>query len=214
MDKAYIVPSTAGREPAVHCTEIAISESSYMPPSSCPEPIIDRDDVHHFEIWFPLDYSHGPKSTVICKTWRAAALELNYCKVAKELYYFPSDYKLVILAEGSKVINCPAGQQFVYAHHFEFGLRSPLDLVLVKILKAFNICLAQLTPLAVRNLIAYVWVGCYLGYLETLNLFRRLHWMRRNGSAEKGWWSLMRAKDKMTGYPKMTGLKGWQLSIT
>ncbi|KMS98968.1 hypothetical protein BVRB_3g067080 [Beta vulgaris subsp. vulgaris] len=32
----------------------------------------------------------------------------------------------------------------------------------------------------------------------------------RNASAEKGWWPLMTYKDKMTVYPKMSGLKCWQ----
>ena len=137
-------------------------------------------------------------------------MELDYCGVAKELYALPSDYKLVFAAEGSRVIDCPAGHIAVYAHHFEFGLRFPLDPVLVKILKAFSVCLAQLTPLAMRNLIAYVWVCRYLGFPETLNLFHRLNWLRQKGYAEKGWWSLTTAEDKMTVYPKMSGLKGWQ----
>lgn len=130
--------------------------------------------------------------------------------MAEELDAFLSDYKLVIPAEGSEVIDCPTWHIAVYAHHFESGLHFTLDLVLLKILKAFNICLAQLTPLAVRTLIAYVWVDRYLGYSESLNLFRRLHWLLHNSSTEKGWWSLITAKDKMIVYPKMTGLKGCQ----
>lgn len=106
--------------------------------------------------------------------------------------------------------DCPAGHVAVYAHHFELGLRFPLDLVLVKILKAFNVCLAHLTPVTMRNLITYVWVCRYLDFPETLNLFHRLHWLQRNGFDEKGWWSLMTVKDKMIVYQKLTGLKGWQ----
>ena len=156
MDETSDIPSTSGRDPSPRRTEIALSKSSSMPPSSDPEPIPDRDDVLHSGIWLPLDYSSGPKNTVICKGWRATALEPDYCGVAKELYALPSEYNLVIPAEGSKVIDCPEGHIVVYAYHFEFGLRFPLDLVMVKILKAFDVCLAQLTPLAVRNPIAYV----------------------------------------------------------
>ena len=50
----------------------------------------------------------------------------------------------------------PPGHVAVYNHHFEFGLRFPLNSNLLKILNAFNVCLAQLTPLANRNLIVYI----------------------------------------------------------
>lgn len=88
-------------------------------------------------------------------------MDLDYCGVAKEFYAPPIEYNLIIPGEGSKVIDSPTGHIAFYAHHFEFGLRYPLDLVLVKILKAFHV-LAQLTPLAVRNFIAYIWVCRYL----------------------------------------------------
>lgn len=117
-----------------------------MAPNSRPERIPDKDDVDHSEIWLTLDYSSGLKTVTICKKWREHALSLNYCWVSEELYGFPD--------EGAKVTNCPGVRIFIYAHHLVFGMRFPLDLVLVKILKAFNICLAQLTPLAVRNLVA------------------------------------------------------------
>lgn len=135
-------------------------------------------------------------------------MELKYCEVAKKLYVFPLEYSLVIPNEGATVIDCPAGHVALYAHHLEFGVRFPLDIVLAKIFQAFNVCLAQLIPLAVRNIVAYVWVCRYLGFPKTLNLFQRLHWLRKNGYAEKGWSSLMTVKDKMTVYPKMSGLKG------
>lgn len=69
------------------------------------------------------------------------------------MYGFPTDYKLVILVEGSTVIDCLVGHVAIYAHHLEFGLCFPQDLVLVKILNAFNVYLAQLTPLAVKTLL-------------------------------------------------------------
>ncbi|KMT17290.1 hypothetical protein BVRB_2g039880 [Beta vulgaris subsp. vulgaris] len=46
---------------------------------------------------------------------------------------------------------------------------------------------------------------------STLNLFRHLHWLKKNGSSRlAGWWSIMTADKKMTVQPKMTSLKGWQ----
>ena len=154
-DEVDTGPSTSGQEPTIPRIDIAISESSSMAPTSRPEPIPHWDDVLHYGVWLPLDYSSGPKNTTICRNWREYALHLNYCR-AEDLYDFSTAYKLVIAIEGSKVTDCPTKHMAIYAHHLEFGLRFPLNLVLVKILKAFNVCLAQLTPLAVRNLIAYV----------------------------------------------------------
>ncbi|XP_057250593.1 uncharacterized protein LOC130591335 [Beta vulgaris subsp. vulgaris] len=123
----------------------------------------------------------------------------------------PDSYRLVVPSEGSVVTDCPPGHVAVYTHHFEFGLRFPLDSFLVDILKAFNVCLAQLTPLAIRNIIAYIWVVRFLDFPQTLNLFRHLHWLKKNGSSRlAGWWSIMTADKKMTVQPKMTSLKGWQ----
>lgn len=67
MDETSVVPSTSGQDPAPRRTEITLGEISSMPPSSRPEPIPDHDDLLHFGIWLPLDYSSGLKNTVICK---------------------------------------------------------------------------------------------------------------------------------------------------
>lgn len=66
----------------------------------------------------------------------------------------------------------------------DFDLRFILDLFIVKIFRAQNICLAQLTPLGSRNLIAYTWVVRYNRFSKTLNLFRKLHWIKEDGSAK------------------------------
>lgn len=69
----------------------------------------------------------------------------------------------------------------------DFDLRFPLDPFIVKIFRAWNICLALLTSLGCRNLIAYAWVVWYKGFPKTLNMFRKLHWIKEDGSAkEKG----------------------------
>ncbi|XP_057247061.1 uncharacterized protein LOC130589645 [Beta vulgaris subsp. vulgaris] len=162
-------------------------------------------------VWLPEDACNGPLSVVIDESWRREALELHYPRVARDLYHMPAPYRLIVPSEGSIITDCPPGHVAVYTHHFEFGLRFPLDSFLVEILNAFNVCLAQLTPLAVRNLIAYIWVIRFLDFPPTLNLFRHLHWLKKNGSSRlAGWWSLMTADKKMTVQPKMTSLKGWQ----
>ena len=123
MDETDVVPSTSGRDLVPHPNEIAIGESSSMPSSSRPEPISDRVDVLHTGIWLPIDYSYGPKNTVICKYWRAAALELEYCKVATDLYALPPEYNLVTPAEASRVINCPRGHIVVFFRWIWFWQR-------------------------------------------------------------------------------------------
>lgn len=99
----------------------------------------------------------------------------------------------------------------VYTIHFEFGLRFPLDFFLVKIMNAFNVNLAQLTPLAVCNLFSYIWTIRFLDFSKILNLFRHLLWLKRNVSSwQAGWQSLTTADKKVTIQPKFSGLKGWQ----
>lgn len=106
MGETGAAPSTYGRDPSPRRTEIAIGENSLMTPFR-PEPVPERDDVLHSGIWLPPNYYSGPKNTVIRKTWRESALQLDYTKVAEDLYAFPSEYKLAIPTEGSKVTDCP-----------------------------------------------------------------------------------------------------------
>lgn len=105
---------------------------------------------------------------------------------------------------------CPPGYVAVYTHHFEFGIHFSLDSFLVKILSALNVCLAQLTPLAIRILIAYIWTIRFLDFSKTLNFFCHLHWLKKNDSAHfHGWWLLTISEKRLTVQPKMSGLKGW-----
>ena len=161
-------------------------------------------------LWLPEDATTSPLTKEIDGLWRQDALDLAYPRVARNLYHMPYEYRLVVPSEGSIITECPPGYVAVYTHHFEFGLHFPLDSFLVKILNAFNVCLAQLTPLAVHNLTAYIWVVRFLDFPQTINLFRHLYWLKKNGSSRlTGWWSLMTADKKRTVQPKMTRLKGW-----
>ncbi|KMS94811.1 hypothetical protein BVRB_015090, partial [Beta vulgaris subsp. vulgaris] len=74
-------PSSSGRDHDSRPSQFDVGESSAMPSSPRPEVIPARTDVLHSGKWLPVDYSDGPKKTVICKNWRLAALELNYCEV-------------------------------------------------------------------------------------------------------------------------------------
>ena len=161
-------------------------------------------------LWLPEDTTFGPLTIEIDGLWRQDALDLGYPRIARNLYHMPSPYRLVVPSEGSIITECPPGHVASYTHHFEFGLRFPLDSFLVEILNAFNVCFTQSTPLAVRNLIAYIWVLRFLDFPPSINLFRHIHWLKKNGSSRlTGWWSLMMADKKMTVQPKMTSLKGW-----
>ena len=96
------------------------------------------------------------------------------------------------------MIECPPGHVAVYNHYFEFGLRFPLDSFLLKILNAFNVCLSQLTSLANRKLIVYIWTIQFSEFLETLSLFRHLYWLKKNDYARyPGWWSLSAADNRL-----------------
>ena len=134
-------------------------------------------------LWLPEDTTSGPLTVEIDGLWRQDALDLGYPRIARNLYHMPSLYKLVVPSEGSIITECPPSHVAVYTHHFEFGLRFPLDSFLVEILNAFNVCLAQLTPLAVRNLIAYIWVIRFFNFPPSINLFRHIHWLKKNGSS-------------------------------
>ena len=79
-----------------------------------------------------------------------------------------------------------------------------------------------------RNLIAYAWVIRYKGFPETLSLFRKMHWIKEDGSTKGkgggkrrrsrakedqgrgGWMSLYTEGGKLKVYPKLTSLKHWR----
>lgn len=145
-------------------------------------------------LWLPEDATTGPLSVEIDGPRCQDALDLAYPRVARELYHMPTGYRLIVPPEGAIVAEYPAGHAAIYTHHFEFGLRLPLYSFLVEITNAFNLCLAQLTPLVVRNLIVYIWVVRFLDFPQTINLFLYIHWLKKNGSSRQaGWWWLTTA---------------------
>uniref|UniRef100_A0A803MGV9 Transposase (putative) gypsy type domain-containing protein n=1 Tax=Chenopodium quinoa TaxID=63459 RepID=A0A803MGV9_CHEQI len=143
------------------------------------------------------------------ETFRKTTLGKDYCRKAKTFYNLPDEYELAIPSSGSSVLDCPAGCVAVYAKHFDFGLRLPLHPFIAKILKAWNVCLVQLTPPTICAVIATVWVMLYRNYPLTLNAFRRLITLKRDGQSE-GWWSSYTQPRKYTVHPKLSSCKGWQ----
>lgn len=158
---------------------------------------------HGFDaLWLHEDATAGPLSVEIDGPLRQEGLDLAYARVVRDLYHMPTGYLLIVPPEGAIVTECPPGHMTVYTHHFEFGLCFLLDSFLVEILNASNVFLAQLTPLAVQNLIAYIWVVRFLD-------FRHIRWLKKNRSSrQSGWWSLMTVDKKTTVQPKISGLKG------
>lgn len=78
----------------------------------------------------------------------------------------------------------------------------------MKILRGWNVCLAQLHSLAICTIISYIWVCRWMGFSESMSLFKRLHVLKKSSSAtDAGWWSLNVAKGKMTYYPALSSLK-------
>lgn len=87
--------------------------------------------------------------------WVKVCQENRFCIKGPVYFAFPTNYELVLTATSSRVTDFPAGHVAIYTHMLDFGLCFSLDLFIVKIFEAWNICLAQLTLLGWWNLIAY-----------------------------------------------------------
>lgn len=83
---------------------------------------------------------------------------------------FPPEYRLKVPPESATIFYCPPGHiVVVYAKHFDFGLRFPLHSFVEKIFRSWNVCLAQVTPPTIRNVISYVWLCLFKEWALTLN---------------------------------------------
>uniref|UniRef100_A0A803MP80 Uncharacterized protein n=1 Tax=Chenopodium quinoa TaxID=63459 RepID=A0A803MP80_CHEQI len=142
--------------------------------------------------------------------FRKTATEKDYCRRAKKFFNLPDGYELSIPPSGASVLDGPAGSVAVYMKHLDFGIRFHLHPFVEKILKAWNVCLVQVTPPTIRAVIATIWVMLYRNYPLTLNVFRRLITLKRDGQSD-GWWSLYTQPHKYTVHPKLTSCKGWQV---
>lgn len=120
----------------------------------------------------------------------------------------PTNYRLKVPPEGATIFYYPPGHIVVYAKHFDFGLRFPLHHFVEKIFRAWNVFLAQVTPPTVRTVVAYVWLYLFKQWPLTLNLFKRLMWLKKDG--ETGWLSIYNARKRKNVHPPLTRCKDWQ----
>uniref|UniRef100_A0A803LL84 Transposase (putative) gypsy type domain-containing protein n=1 Tax=Chenopodium quinoa TaxID=63459 RepID=A0A803LL84_CHEQI len=168
----------------------------------------DQDDPKNLEPQeIPSDYEIT--EAVVDPVWLQTATEKDYCQHGKRFYRLPDGYELRLPNNSQTALDCPPGHIVVYAKHLEFGLRFPLHHYIEKIFRAWNVAIAQLTPPTIRNIVSLVWVMIFMDFPLTLNLFRRLHWIKRD-SQSPGWWSLFTAPGKCTVWPKLTSCKNWK----
>jgi hypothetical protein len=127
-----------------------------------------------------------------------------------EYYHLGEGYKIRLPDDGETICCPPPGHIGVYLRHFEFGLRFPLNPHVEAILKAMNVAVGQLMPLAIRTIIAFVWTCLYKGEAPTVNLFRRLHHLRPSNTDHPGWYQLNTEKGFVTVNPKLSSCKDWK----
>lgn len=84
----------------------------------------------------------GPLSAKLNIKWTYDARKEDHAAVGKDLYALLEGYELIVPDDDARITHPPEGCIGVYAYSLDFGLRFPLDPTLVKILRAFNICLA------------------------------------------------------------------------
>ena len=166
----------------------------------------DATDVHRKEELPPLETL--PRTTKILTTWRELIIKKNHVVHGGDFLGLPAEYKLVVPAEGATIFYCPPGHIAVYAKHFDFGLRFPLHPFVEKIFRAWNVCLAQVTPTTIRTVISFVWLCLFKQWPLTLNLFKRLLWLKKDG--ETGWMSAYSATKRKTVHPPLSSCKDWQ----
>ncbi|XP_056699732.1 uncharacterized protein [Spinacia oleracea] len=153
----------------------------------------------------------GPLHAKLNAKWTDDARKENHAVVGKDFYGLPDGYRLIVPDDDARITHPPEGCIGVYAYSLDFGLRFPLDPTLVKILRAFNVCLAQLHPFAVRTLISYIWVCRFLEFPETLSLCKRVHHLRNSGTGNKiGWFSIYCNRGRLTCHGMPTAQKEWK----
>ncbi|XP_074267467.1 uncharacterized protein LOC141590809 [Silene latifolia] len=93
--------------------------------------------------------------------------------------------------------------------HLEYGLRFPLNGYVMAIIRAMNVAVVQLHPLAMRTIIGFVWLCLFKGEAPTVNLFRRLHHLKPSISGRVGWYSVQ-TEQGYVSVDKLSSCKDWQ----
>lgn len=79
--------------------------------------------------------------------WTDDAHKEDNAAVGNDFYALPEGYELLVPDDNARITHPPKGHISLYSYILDFGLRFPLDHTLVKIMRAFNVGLAQLHPL-------------------------------------------------------------------
>ncbi|XP_056692256.1 uncharacterized protein [Spinacia oleracea] len=172
------------------------------------EPDSDTEEMS-YRVESPPPAGSAVYKAKIIKSFRDRAIKDDHPRWAKEYLKLPKGYRLVIPAEGSVILDCPPDHIGVYAHHLDFGLRFPLHPFIEKVFRAWNVCLAQVTPQVVRNVVAFTWLLYFKQWPQTINLFRRMIWLKKY-KKKSGWWSFYTKASKMTVNPKLSSCKDWE----
>lgn len=106
----------------------------------------------------------------------------------------------------------PQGHIAVYQHMLEYCLRFPLDPFIMRMLSAYNICLAQLSAKSIRHVIGQLWVCHFKGWSPFWDSFHKMHILKplRVDHTEKGWWTIVNCPSYLTVYPPAKTLKNWR----
>ena len=137
------------------------------------------------------------------------AIANRHSEVGGRFLGLPEGYKLTVPKEEQTVADCPVGHVVVYTKMFDYGLRFPLHPFIEKVLRAWNVGLVQLSPIVIRNLVAYTWLFSFKQWPLTLNLFKKLHWLKRDGK-DTGWWTIFTKSQRQTVSPRLSSCKDWK----
>lgn len=172
-------------------TTLEAEENEYPP-----EVIAQEDDEDSLaNLYRPPNEEDSGASVKVDSEWLDICVENKFCVKGPEYFAFSDWYELVLPAVRSRVTDGLAGHVSIYVQMLDLRLSFPLDPFIFEIFQAWNIFLSQLKWLGWRNLIAYAWTIRFRRFPETLNLLRKLHWIKEDGSAKgKGGWKKKRSR--------------------
>jgi len=155
--------------------------------------------------------SHGEACSVsVDEDWIGRFNFVNGPQLFEEHYDFGTPYCIVAPEVGQSICCPPPGHIGVYIRQLEYGLRFPLNEHVAAIISRMNVAVGQLHPLAVRTIIAFVWLCLYKGVVPSVNLFRRLHHLRPSTMGVlSGWYSVQTEAGYVT-CTKLTSCKDWK----
>nr|AAY99341.1 unknown [Silene latifolia] len=170
----------------------------------------DDEERTHSDEERPRLLDHGDACSINPdRAWTNKFASCSGSDLFEDHYSFGRGYKIVIPKEGQAVCCPPKGCIGVYIRHLEYGLRFPLNAYVVAIIKAMNVAVAQLHPLAIRTIIGFVWLCLFKGEAPTVNLFRRLHHLRPSTLGGTGWYSVQTEPGYVT-VSKISSCKDWK----